>query len=645
MPPADPRSGRYENARSIDSIVVRQRATLGITLLLLLAACTPVPRASSTPDARDSLNLMFANRYSAAATQLQDRIRVHPDDARSHAAYALLLNYETRQKSALSEAQAAARLAPRDGYVLTVLTRVQDWNSNLSDAVLAGAQAVKAAPSSPLAHAFYGEALADTGRYQDAVRELTRAATLARTGAAYDRAETERDWANYYQDRKDYQQALAHFKLAASAQPRWVERLLELARFSINRGDLSAATGYLERTVQLSPDDASLREQLGTVAIFAQDFKVAKAAYQAALRLQPRNALDLSVLGDIAVALDRDPSAALGDERAAIAAQPTDAEAGAYLVAVLRYLQKDEAAAVAAAQHSVAPSTSSGGAAAYLDLDQEALNRQAAALAAVNHYRALAGLTPAPASSIIHQAALSHAFYTLFNGADQQLRDLGIHNEVKGDLGYSGDNQLARAEHFGYAPHSMGEVITHRDDPQGAVTDWIDSVYHRLPLMRADLVELGYGDAYLDAQRIQVMDVSFRERSTGRIVVYPAADQPGVPVAFNGNEIPDPAPNATYPIGYPVTATFDRLATVAISAYHFRASTGGDLSGYALRPTDPDMENSFAFMASTPLAASTTYSMELRGTINGAPFDKTWRFTTAAGAPSLNPQASANVAR
>ena len=123
----------------------------------------------------------------------------------------------------------------------------------------------------------------------------------------------------------------------------------------------------------------------------------------------------------------------------------------------------------------------------------------------------------------------------------------------------AGDNQLARAEHFGYAPHSMGEVITHRDDPQGAVTDWIDSVYHRLPLMRADLVELGYGDAYLDAQRIQVMDVSFRERSTGRIVVYPAADQSGVPVAFNGNEIPDPAPNATYPIGYPVTATFDRL--------------------------------------------------------------------------------------
>ena len=627
---ADPIAEPVGEGSSIHSTVVRRRVQAGMVVVLLIAACTPVPRASSSPDARDALNLMFQNKYSAAAARLQDLIRTHPQDAQPHAAYALLLNYETRQKSALDEAETAARLAPGNGYVLTVLTRVQDWNNNLTDALRTGAQAIKAAPAAAIAHAFYGEALADAGRYPEAARELKTAATLAgKTGAVYDRAEAERDWANYYQDRKDYPQALTHFKLAASTQPGWVERLLELARFSINRGDLPAATSYLERTVQLSPDDAGLREQLGTVALFAQDYPVAKAAYQAALRLQPRNALDLSILGDIAVALDRDPAAAVADERAAIAAQPTDAEAGAYLVAVLRYLQGNEPAAVAAAQHSVAPPAGSATAVAYLDLDQEALNRQAVALAAVNRYRGLAGLPPVTASPVIHQSALSHAFYTLFNGADPQLRDLGIHNEVKGNLGYTGDNQLARAEHFGYAPHSMGEVITHRDDPQAAVSDWIDSVYHRLPLLRADLVELGYGDASLDSQRIQVMDLSFRERSTGRIIVYPAADQQDVPTAFNGNEIPDPAPNATYPIGYPVTATFDRLATVVVSGYHLRDPAGTDLPGSVLRPSDKDMENSFAFMASTPLNPGTTYSMELSGTINGAAFHRLWRFTTA----------------
>jgi tetratricopeptide (TPR) repeat protein len=618
---------------------------LALTCALLIAACSPVPTAQSGPDAQGALNLMFQNRYSAAAAQLQDLIRSHPGDARSHAAYALLLNYETKQKPALQEAQTAARLAPRDGYVLTVLTRVEDWNSELSAAASTGAQAVKAAPSSALAHAFYGEALADTGHYTQAQAELQQALSLARKGDAYLRAEAERDWANYYQDRRDFTQALAHFKLAAVAQPDWVERLLELARFSIARQDLSGATSYLERAVLLSPDDAGLREQLGTVALFAQDYRVAKSAYQGALKLQPRSAVDLSVLGDIAVALDRDFASGAADERAALAAEPTDAQAGAYLVAILRYLMGDEAAALAAAQHSVAPSAGSAIAAPYVNLDQESLNRQAAALAAVNRYRNLAGLPPVGASATIHQSALAHAFYTFFNGADPKILDLGIHKEVKGNPGYTGDDQLARAEHFGYAPRSMGEVITHREDPASAVSDWIDSVYHRLPLLRADVLELGYGDTYLDTMSVQVMDLAFREnlRPTGRIILYPAPDQQEVPPAFNGNEIPDPAPNATYPIGYPVTAIFDRLATVVIGGYHLRDASGTDLSGYVLRPSDPDMENSFAFMASAPLQPSATYSMELTGTINGVAFQRHWSFTTASLAPSVNPNPSANV--
>src|SRR5207248_766071 len=187
---------------------------------------------------------MFQNKYAAAASQLQELIKAHPQDAMDHATYALVLNYETKEKPALDEALKAQKIAPHDGFVLTVLTRVEDWNDDIQSAARDGAAAIKAAPNSALARAFYGEALAD------------------------------------------------------------VERLLELARFSIGRQDLSAATQFLERAASLSPDDAGLREQLGDVALFAQDYKVAKSAYEAALKLQPRSALDLKVLGDIAVALD-----------------------------------------------------------------------------------------------------------------------------------------------------------------------------------------------------------------------------------------------------------------------------------------------------------------------------------------------------
>jgi uncharacterized protein YkwD/Tfp pilus assembly protein PilF len=587
---------------------------------------------------------MFANKYAAATTQLQDLVRAHPQDAKDHATYALVLNYQTKQKAALDEALAAKKLAPNDGFVLTVLTRVEDWNNDIQSAARDGAAAIKAAPNSALARAFYGEALADVGRYDDAQKQLTKGADLAKKGSAYDRGEVERNWGNYFRDKKDYPQALNHLKLAAGAQPKWVERLLELARFSIGRQDLAGATQFLQRAATLSPDDAGLREQLGDVALFAQDYSVAKSAYQAALQLQPRSALDLKVLGDIAVALDKDPTTAAKDERAAIAAQPTDQEAGAYLVAVLRYLTKDETAATQAATQTVAPSGSgTAPAATYVDLDKAAVDRQAIALATVNRYRKLAGLTPVTTSAVIHQAALAHAFYTFFNGALASIRDLGIHKEEATGQGYTGDNVLTRAQHFGYPQRSMAEVITHRSEPVGAVADWIDSVYHRIPLLRGDLVELGYGDAYLGPLTVQVMDMSYREKATGKVILYPAPNQVSVPTAFNGNEIPDPAPNASYPIGYPVTATFDRNATVTIGAFHFRDPSGADLPGVTLQPNAPEMENSFAYLANAPLKPGTVYTADLTYTLNGLAGHKTWQFTTVIG-PSPTPQSQTAAA-
>ena len=620
-------------------MAVRQRAALVILLCLTLAGCTPaVPVKPPVQSSVDSaLDLMFENKYSAAADSLRQLINQHPNDARAHAARALLLNYETKLKDAMAEARKAEDLAPKDGYVLAILTRVQDWNDDLQSASATGARATNVAPNSVLARAFYAEALADVGRYPDAKAQLQKAASLSRNSSAYEKAEVERNWGNYFRDQKDYNNALTHLKLAAGVQPKWVERLLELARFAIGREDLSSATSYLQRAAQLSPDDAGLREQLGEVAIFAQDFDVAKQAYTAALRLQPRSALDLRMLADIAVAKDRDPRTAVKDDRAALQIDPTDQEAGSYLVAVFRYLQSDSAAALDAAHHSVAPkpSSSPGSPAAspgaYLDLDQLSLRSQASALAEVNRYRQMAGLSPVTTSNVIHQSALSHAYYTFFNGASPSIRDLGIHKEATGNPGYTGNNVLDRARHFGYPDRSMAEVITHRSDAASGVSDWIDSVFHRIPILRGDLLELGYGDAYLGPLSVQVMDMAYREsRTTSRVVLYPAPNQTGVPAAFNGNEIPDPAPNATYPIGYPITATFDRFAKVTISGFHLRDPSGSELSGFKLNPDNPDMENSFGFMSTSPLKPGTTYSASLSGTINGVAFQRNWRFTTAS---------------
>src|SRR3989475_12491443 len=120
---------------------VRRRGAV-LVLFALLAACDSVTPKPNGPSAQSALDLMFKNKYAAATAQLQDLIRAHPQDARDHASYALVLNYETKQKPALDEALKAQKLAPSDGFVLTVLTRVEDWNNDLQSAARDGAAAI-----------------------------------------------------------------------------------------------------------------------------------------------------------------------------------------------------------------------------------------------------------------------------------------------------------------------------------------------------------------------------------------------------------------------------------------------------------------------------------------------------------------------
>src|SRR4029077_6841955 len=134
-----------------------------------------------------------------------------------------------------------------------------------------------------------------------------------------------------------------------------------------------------------------------------------------------------------------------------------------------------EAAALQAAKQTVAPGgAGTAPAATFVDLDKAAVARQGAAFGTGNGHRRLAGLAPVTSSPVIHQSALAHAFYTFFNGALPSIQGLGIHNEDPAGQGYPGANQATRAQHFGYSPPSMGEVIPHRSEPVGAVADWID---------------------------------------------------------------------------------------------------------------------------------------------------------------------------
>ena len=62
-----------------------------------------------------------------------------------------------------------------------------------------------------------------------------------------------------------------------------------------------------------------------------------------------------------------------------------------------------------------------------------------------------------------------------------------------------------------------------------------------------------------------------------------------------------------------------------------------------LLPNQPDMENSFAYMANVPLKPGTTYTADLTYTLNGRAGHIVWKFTTVLGA-SPTPQSQTAAA-
>ncbi len=595
----------------------------------LLSNLGPITRASL----QHGDDLMFGNRYGDAAREYQQVLRARPRDGQAHAHFALFLDYLHSGSAALVEARRAAALAPRDGYTLLVLTRTLDWGNHFREAAQAGAQAVRADPSSALAHAMYGEALADLGRFDDARSELTRAESLAakRGRSAYEKAEVARNWANFYRQQGDRDAEAQQLERALAGQPRWIERSLELARFYLSRNDLPRTIDYLQRGVALQPRDVRLREEVGEIALFAQDYATAKGGLEAAVRLPGHQGVDIRLLGHIAVAADRDYDRAQHYFDEALDLNPSDGEAAAYLVGLYRYLLHDEAAARSVARGEIpGPQQPRRVSPEYPDVDQTALERQAEALVAVNRYRVLAGLAPVRVDVRLQNSARAHAYYFLFNHASPTVRGLGVHREFDGGPAFTGETVRERALYFGLGGQLLAEDIAHRGRPGDAVTDWVDSVFHRFPILRRDLQSLGYGVAAVGPLPIDVMDFAYGASVTpGRqMVAYPAPGQVNVPTVFGGNEVPEPLPEAAYPVGYPVTLTFDRGAHVEIRSYRLRDVLGPDLELHMLPPSDPNMENSIALLARKPLQPGRVYAAEVTGTIDGVAFEKQWQFAT-----------------
>src|SRR6266508_1974787 len=252
------------------------------------------------------------------------------------------------------------------------------------------------------------------------------------------------------------------------------------------------------------------------------------------------------------------------------------------------------------------------------------------ALDRINSYRQLAGVQPVQPHGALTAAAEHHASYDLLNYGDQSAWSNGPHGEVAGKPGFTGQTAADRmaATQFPFAPNA--EVMNYFDDPIRSVDGWMSTVFHRIGILYPTSWYAGYGHGRNAVELVDVVDFGRGPSDlavTPGVVVFPAPDQTDVPL-YGASETPSPLPpGAQYPIGYPITLQPIAGANLAVTQAELRDAD----ARIAVYPNPPGCSSAcYALIPTVGLRPSTMYCVHVAGSVDGAPFDKTWSFTTSA---------------
>ena len=251
-----------------------------------------------------------------------------------------------------------------------------------------------------------------------------------------------------------------------------------------------------------------------------------------------------------------------------------------------------------------------------------------------NFRRRQMGLPEVARSRIIDTAAQGHSDY-------QKLNDTITHTQIVGKPGFTGIEPLDRLNAAGYvfdqSRYGYGEVIAAIGGISGffAAQGLIDAIYHRFVIFEPIFKEAGTGtgtvpDGYTYFTAKFAANGLGAGLGQGKVALYPFADQRNVPVIFySDREEPDPVPDRNE-VGYPISVHADGTAAVTVQSFTVQPRGGAPLSARLLAAAT-DTETSASVAAIVPyavLSAGTTYEVQFAGSVDGAPVNRSWSFTT-----------------
>ncbi len=258
------------------------------------------------------------------------------------------------------------------------------------------------------------------------------------------------------------------------------------------------------------------------------------------------------------------------------------------------------------------------------------------ALAKVNTYRAQAGLKLVELDDKLSRGCLAHARYLVINEGHPALEGLKAHDEDKSLPGFSED---------GRAAGKASDIAAGDNEPIDGLNGWMATLYHRTPILEPGLKTIGFGCARGRRQGwVTVMNVS-----TGRTkeahpgpVLYPVPDQTDVPLSFpSGGEEPNPIPDVkSNKAGFPITAYFPTGPAPKNATGTLSDAKGIEVPCWFSAPDKPanpkfPQNGVVCLIPKTPLAANTTYHVQMQGQLAGKAWEQKWKFTTGEGGLSV----------
>jgi hypothetical protein len=253
----------------------------------------------------------------------------------------------------------------------------------------------------------------------------------------------------------------------------------------------------------------------------------------------------------------------------------------------------------------------------------------------LNQTRLAAGAGCMNVVTALVTSAQSYCTYEATN-ASNAMCVAQAHTEVMGCSGFTGANVQAREVAAGY-PQNLAytEVATtYGNDPTDAVPSWINTVFHRIPLLDPWTGDMGYGGA----TGCDAIDIGrgMSTVATNTVVVYPYDGQTNVPRSFSGFEGPaPPAPSGGFPSAYPIS-----IYAQGLSVTQHVVTKDGDSTPIDHLWLDQNSSQisaglkgyfyDTAFMYGAPFAPNTKYRVQITGTHTGGTLDEQWSFTTGA---------------